>query len=280
MTHEPEQYGEHPLDEVSAERLLRRVRPSQGATAGEQALSDLLAAASAPPSASELSGETRAVAAFSASRSATTGPRHRRRSVRRSRPAMRPRVSHGVAAAAAFGALTIGGVAAAAYTGSLPTPIQRIAHDHLGAPHPRQPSTTALTAGSSRQQSSAPPTQATTPTGHPAPPGLSVVTSRPTPSGPGRQSTTTLPSAVGSRELLCTAYSRAREHADPRAIDNALRKLEKAAAPQSVSAYCAPVWATGTPTPSPNPEPRDSGHPSQHPPLTTVPASPGERQQT
>jgi hypothetical protein len=281
MTHEPEQHGEHPLDEVSAERLLRGVRPSQGATAGEQTLSELLAAASAPPSASELSGETRAVAAFSASRSATTGPRHRRRAVRRPRSAMRPRVSHGVAAAAAFGALTIGGVAAAAYTGSLPTPIQRIAHDHLGAPHPRQPRTTVVTAGSSRQHPSAPPAWATTPTGHPAPPGLSVGTPRPTPSGPGRQSTTTSPSALGSREQLCTAYSRAREHADQHAIDNALYKLEKAAGgSQYVSAYCASVWATDTPTPSPNPEPHDSGHPDQHPPLTTVPPSPGEGQQT
>jgi len=272
MTNGPEQHGEHPLDEVYAERLLRGMRPSPGATAGEQALADLLAAASAPPSARELSGETRAVAAFNASRSATTGPRHGRHAIRRHRPAMRPRVSHGVAAAAALGALTIGGVAAAAYTGSLPTSIQRIAHDHLGAPHPRHPKTTAL-AGSSPAQSSSLAARSTTPTGHPAPPGLSALTPHPTPSGPKRQTTPAAPSALGDRDQLCTAYSRARAQSDGHAVDNAWRKLEKAAGgPQNVSAFCAPVWATGTATP--NPEPHDSPYPDQHPPLTSVPANP------
>jgi hypothetical protein len=276
MTNGPEQHGEHPLDEVSAERLLRGMRPSPGATAGEQALGELLAAASAPPSARELSGETRAVAAFNASRSATTGPRHSRHVIRRRRSAMRPRVSHGVAAAAAFGAIAIGGVAAAAYTGSLPTSMQRLAHDHLGAPHPRQHGTTAVTAGSGRRGS--PPTaRLTTPTGHPAPPGLSAVSSRPTPSGPaGGRSTTTSPSALSNRYQLCTAYSHARAQPDEHAAKNALRELEKAAGgPQNVSAYCAPVWGSGTATP--NPEPHDSTHPDQHPPLTTVPASPDGR---
>jgi hypothetical protein len=274
MTNDPEQHGEHPLDEVSAERLLRGVRPSPGATAGEQALGELLAAASAPPSACELSGETRAVAAFNASRSATTGPRHSRHVIRRRRSAMRPRVSHGVAAAAAFGALAIGGVAAAAYTGSLPASMQRLAHDHLGAPHPKQPGATAVTAGSSRRGSPPPAARLTTPTGHPAPPGLSAVTTRPTSSGPGRQSTT-WPSALSNRYQLCTAYSHARAQPDKNAAKNALRELEKAAGSQNVSDYCAPVWGSGTATP--NPEPHDSAHPDQHPPLTTVPASPDGR---
>src|SRR5882757_3667692 len=126
MARIPEQPGDPSLDDVTAERLLRGQRPKSGAPAGEQALSDLLAAASAPPSARELSGEARAVAAFTASRPATTGPRHARHVIRRRRSAMRPRVSHGVAAAAALGALTLGGVAAAAYTGSLPSSIQRV----------------------------------------------------------------------------------------------------------------------------------------------------------
>lgn len=280
MTNDPGQHGEHPLDEVTAERLLRGVRPSSGATAGEQALADLLAAASAPPSARELSGEARAVAAYSASRSATTGPRHRRHVVRRRRPAMRPRVSHGVAAAAALGALTIGGVAAAAYTGSLPGPIQRLAHDHLGAPHARQPGTTAVTAASGGRGATSPGTQPTTPTGQAAPPGLSAVTGPPTPtsSAHGRQSTSTSPSSLSDRYGLCTAYTRARAHADQHAIDNAMVKLAKAAGgPQNVSAYCAPVWGTGAPTP--NPEPHDSGHPSgQHAPVTTAPPGPEGQQ--
>jgi hypothetical protein len=254
------------------------MRPSSGATAGEQALSDLLAAASAPPSARELSGETRAVAAFNASRSATTGPRHGRHAIRRHRPAMRPRVSHGVAAAAALGALTVGGVAAAAYTGSLPTSIQRLAHDHLGAPHPRSPGVTALTSRSDRAHSSSLPARSDTPSDHPAPPGLSVVTPHPTSSVAGGQSaSTTSPSQAGDRDQLCTAYAHARAHADAHAADNAFRKLEKAAGgAQNVSAYCAPVWRGNTP--SPNPEPHDSTHPDQHPPLTTVPGNPEGQQ--
>ena len=50
-----------PLDEVAAERLLRGQLPSVGASSDEQALAKLLAAASAPPSVHELSGEPRAV---------------------------------------------------------------------------------------------------------------------------------------------------------------------------------------------------------------------------
>jgi hypothetical protein len=276
MTNDPEQHGEHSLDEVTAERLLRGMRPSSGATAGEQALGDLLAAASAPPSARELSGETRAVAAFNASRSATTGPRHGRHAIRRHRPAMRPRVSHGVAAAAALGALTIGGVAAAAYTGSLPSSIQRLAHDHLGAPHPSQPKSTALKAQSSQPRSPSLAQGSDDQGGHPAPPGLSVVTPHPMSSADGQQGTTDSQNAQGGPDQLCTAYAHARVQADQHAADNALRKLEKAAGgPQNVLAYCARVWGSGAPTL--NPEPHDSTHP-EHPPLTSVPANPQGQQ--
>jgi hypothetical protein len=149
--------------------------------------------------------------------------------------------------------------------------MQRIAHDHLGAPHPRQPRTTAGTIGSSRQQASSPETQLTTPTGQPAPPGLSVVSPHPTP-GLGRRQTSSS-SPLSNRFQLCTAYSHARQHADQHAIDNAFRKLEKAAGgAQNVSAYCAPVLApsTANSAATPNPEPHDPTHP-EHPPVTTVP---------
>jgi hypothetical protein len=154
--------------------------------------------------------------------------------------------------------------------------MQRIAHDHLGAPHARQPRTTAGTTGSSQQQASSPETRLTTPTGQPAPPGLSVVSPRPTPPGIARrQTSSSSPSQLGNRYQLCTAYSRARQHADQHAIDNALRKLENAAGgAQNVTAYCAPVLASSTATP--NPEPHDPTHPD-HPPVTTAPEQQGQQ---
>jgi hypothetical protein len=39
-----------------------------------------------------------------------------------------------VAAAAAIGAVSLGGVSAVAYTGNLPTPVQNLAHNAVGAP--------------------------------------------------------------------------------------------------------------------------------------------------
>src|SRR5882757_8923735 len=201
MARIPEQPGDPSLDDVTAERLLRGQRPKSGAPAGEQALSDLLAAASAPPSARELSGEARAVAAFTASRPATTGPRHARHVIRRRRSAMRPRVSHGVAAAAALGAFTLGGVAAAAYTGSLPSSIQRLAHDHIGAPHGDRPDRAGGDHVPSEVHRNGPALGPFV-----GQPGLSAMTPspRPTPSGPGRRSSS--PTPTNQRFALCTAY--------------------------------------------------------------------------
>ncbi len=267
MARRPEHAGGHPsFDEVTAERLLRGQRPAPGAPVAEQAVSDLLAAASAPPSARELSGEARAVAAFIATRPATTGPRHARHVVRRRRPTVGPRVSHGVAAAAALGVLTLGGVAAAAYTGSLPSPIQRLAHDHLGAPHGNSPNASGSTT-STRPTSTASALRSGR-TGNAGQPGLSAMTptSRPTPSGPGR-ATSTAPAS--QRFQLCTDYAAARARGDQREADNAWRGLEKAAGgADNVAAYCAPVWPTGTNSF----EPQDSRYPSPALP-TTAPES-------
>jgi hypothetical protein len=251
-----------PLDEVAAERLLRGQLPSIGASSDEQALAKLLAAASAPSSVHELSGEPRAVAAYIATRPASTGPRHARHVLRRRRPVINSRVSHGVAAAAALGALTVGGVAAAAYTGSLPGSMQRLAHDHLGAPrhHPKPPPTivpshqtptqTALRSrGSSDDKGQ---------------PGMTAAT--PPPQTPASRSS----SANGIRSqryLLCTAYTAARSKAQ---LDEALRQLVKAAgAHENVLDYCAPIWHT---TQYPN-DPHDPAYPSAHPPVTTAPGA-------
>jgi hypothetical protein len=255
-----------PLDEVAAERLLRGQLPSVGASSDEQALAKLLAAASAPPSVHELSGEPRAVAAYIATRPASTGPRHARHVLRRRRPVINSRVSHGVAAAAALGALTVGGVAAAAYTGSLPGSMQRLAHDHLGAPrqHPKPPPTIAT----SHQT----PTQ-TALRSHGSPddkgqPGLSAVTPPPAATSAGRGSSTN--GLRSQRYLLCTAYTTAHSHGTKADVDEALRQLVKAAGGHTkVLDYCAPIWHTNQ---YPN-DPHDPVYPSAHPPLTTAPGA-------
>lgn len=238
------------MDEVSAERLLRGQRPTPGAPAGEQAVYDLLAAASAPPTARELSGEARAVAAFSATRPATTGPRHARHVIRRRRPAARPRVSHGVAAAAALGALTLGGVAAAAYTGSLPSSIQRLAHDHIGAPHGEGPHPRPIATGPSRPKPTGTALRSGRPTGTAGEPGLSAMTPsspHPSTSGPGRRPST---SPFSQRYQLCTAFVMAKARGDDHEADRAFRRLAKAAGGEDrVWDYCKPIWGGSTGAP-------------------------------
>jgi hypothetical protein len=259
------------LDEVAAERLLRGQRPSVSASSDEQALAKLLAVASAPPSVQELAGEARAVAAFTATRPAATGPRHARHVARRHRLVLSPRVSHGVAAAAALGALTVGGVTAAAYSGSLPDSMQRLAHDHIGAPRNHPPRTPAKAAPAHL-----------TPT-HTAlrssdgsehgQPGLSAVTPKRSPRTPA---SSTRPGTQPSRSIstqaffLCTAYQIARQHGTGADADRVMRDLAKLAGGRDkVSDFCAPVWQ---PTQQRNTgDPRDPGNQHPHPPISIAP---------
>ena len=68
-----------------------------------------------------------------------TCPRHAAGAAPRSHPCSASRL----AAAAAVGAVALGGAAAAAYTGALPAPVQKLAHYTIGAPsaHHSAPST-------------------------------------------------------------------------------------------------------------------------------------------
>ena len=275
MTRRREQPGHiSSIDEVAAERLLRGQRPSVGASSDEQAVAKLLVVASAPPTVQELSGEARAVAAFIATRPATTGPRHARHVARRHRLVLNPRVSHGVAAAAALGALTVGGVTAAAYSGSLPGSMQRLAHDHLGAPrnhpirpHHPKPSPTYV----------APPTPAlrSSDASEHGRPGLSAVTpKRP----PNVSASTTRPGkgpiagVTAQRYLLCTTYEVARDNGKKSDADKVFEQLAKLAGGRDkVVAYCATVWHANQQL---NPgDPHDPGYLGSHPPISSVPVS-------
>jgi len=103
--------------------------------AGLQPAADVLAALRAGPSADEIAGEAFAMAEFR-NQAGVPDP------VRRTRPRRRPAlitslVSAKVAVAAAAVAITVGGVATAAFAGALPAPAQRLAHDVIGAPADR-----------------------------------------------------------------------------------------------------------------------------------------------
>jgi hypothetical protein len=122
--------------------------------AGLQPAADILAALRARPSGDELAGEAFAMAEF---RNRVGAPVP----VRRSRPRRRHSfltslLSAKVAVVAAAAAIAAGGVATAAYARALPAPVQRIAHDFIGAPaephvsHPSGSSTAPGRTGSRR----------------------------------------------------------------------------------------------------------------------------------
>jgi len=97
---------------------------------GLQPVADVLAALSAGPSLGELAGEARALAEFRR-RNVVPVPR---RHARRSTAGLTSRLSAKAAAGAAAATLVLGGAATAAFANMLPAPIQRLAHDVIGAP--------------------------------------------------------------------------------------------------------------------------------------------------
>jgi hypothetical protein len=114
------------LDERATERLLAS-RPGPAEVPSDYArVAELLAAAAAPPSSDELAGEDAAVATFmSAARPVPPRAGRRHHSPRRRLVGIR------LAAAVVVVVLSLAGVAAAA-TGTLPAPAQRVVHRVLG----------------------------------------------------------------------------------------------------------------------------------------------------
>jgi len=88
-------------------------------------VADVLAALSTAPSRGELTGEARALAEF---RRRTSVPR---RHARPGTAGLRTKAAAGAAAAV----VVLGGAATAAFADVLPAPIQRFAHDAIGAPY-------------------------------------------------------------------------------------------------------------------------------------------------
>lgn len=175
-----------------------------------------------------------------------------------------------VAAMAAAGAVVLaGGMAAAAYTGTLPAPLQDLAHRTIGAPaaHP-SPSETVGEAPNDR-------------------PSTLDASSAPSTTAPGERSTPTTataapgPDASGPAALgLCQAFL----HGGLKPGSTAYHELEIAAGSQSITTYCGGVVQPNpTTSSSTSTHPTHPSHPIHTPPLprssapsTTPPAHPAE----
>jgi hypothetical protein len=219
------------LPDGALEALLTGDLVTDEAAAGLQPAAALLAALNAAPQDGELAGHARVLAEF---RHRGGRPVHARRSARR-----KPRLltslltAKAAAAAAVAAAAALGGVAAAAYTSTLPAPAQQFAHSVIGAPSP-QPSQR---------------------------PG--------TPQAAPARTDAVGPDATGPAGFgLCTAYAHAKAHGTASQKAMAFRNLAAVAGGAAkLAAYCAAVPHPGssqssqsgsTPT-------RPAGRPTSHP---------------
>jgi hypothetical protein len=245
-----------PIDHWLVERLT--ADPTAARDDDERALADLFAALRAPADEAELAERRDYLAAFAAAQAATAGSASTQTLGPDSAPTRRTSMlgtflaTKTVVAAVALGTLGTA-TAAAAFTGTLPDALQKVAHDTVGAPTSHRPE----------------PKPTPTPSGTPsdkahAKPGA-------TPSGTGKG-----PDAKGSAAYgLCTAYT----HGGLATTSTAYRNLATAAGGSTkISAYCATVPhpgstknqsgqsqgdSTGKPTDKPNPH--STGKPSDHP---------------
>jgi hypothetical protein len=103
------------------------------AVPGLRPVADVLAALTAEPSGMELAGEDRALAEFRRQAGAPV-PAHR---ARRGTAGLTSRLGVKVGASVTAAAVVLGGGAAAAFADVLPAPIQRLAHEAIGAPFPQ-----------------------------------------------------------------------------------------------------------------------------------------------
>lgn len=175
-----------PFSDAALAALLAGAEPPEPMP-GLQPVADVLAALRSGPTGDELAGEASALAEF----------RRGAGVVARAPAPHRPRrvtslIGARAAVAAAVAALSLGALATAAYAGMLPAPVQRLAHDTIGAP--------------------------AAPSGSPARTHLA------------RSRTPVRPRATGSTpHRLCTAYAVAKAHGTAAQQDAARHALVSAA---------------------------------------------------
>ena len=227
------------ISRTTAEHLL------DGAHGAPKDLADMLRAAAAPGSAAELAGEHQALAVLRAARLA---PDPAPRRTRMLKAAIAQLIAAKFAATAAVAAAATGGLALAAATGSLPSPLQHAAHSAFGAPNPHSNGHATI------------PTLPAAASSHPA---SDAPAAQDSPTDAGATPTTTpSPSLTG----LCTAYQHGAANSNGKALDNpAFTVLITAAGGKdNVASYCTTL--VGTPTSHPTGEPSDlPSHPTGQP---------------
>jgi len=212
----PPPWGPPSFDECDLDSLLA------GKTDVPDALrpvADTLSALRTAPSPRELRGEAFIRAQFRSPRPESPARHAAARRPTRRRPGG---WLAGMVAAAAVIVL----VAAIAYTGHLPGPVQRIAHDAIAAPSVKQ-----HTPGDA-----SPGVQARSATPEPSASDHPVIGNAPASASPG----------APNRAVLCDAFWRAMEHprANLKPWQTSLydRLSDAAGGPRRVFAYCFPVW--------------------------------------
>jgi hypothetical protein len=206
---------------------------ADGAADGLRPAAEVIAALGEPPAPRELAAEASAIAVF---RSAGRRPAGLAGSGHRRPRLLSALLSVRLGAAAAVAAVALGGATAAAYAGALPAPVQKLAHDTLGAPPAHR-----------------------VPPAHPARPARPVT--QPSPGG-----------TESAPQRLCTAYARLKAQGSASQQAAALRILAAAAGgPRSVTSYCAAVTRRGTTPPGQaashpaGPVGKPTSHPSGQP---------------
>ena len=127
-----------PVGDPAYDALLDGNEPPQDVADRLGQVAEAIAALNGAPTASELAAEGSALAVFRSGGGISAEPA---RSARAASPWRTSLVSGKVAAAGAACVIVFSGAAAAAYAGVLPAPVQRIAHDIIGAPSPHRGTT-------------------------------------------------------------------------------------------------------------------------------------------
>src|SRR5260370_1360495 len=113
--------------------LLARTPPAADTAAGLRPVAEVIAALAAAPAASELAAQADALEMFRGAAGAVVQAER----AHRPRHPLRTSLAAKLAVAAAAVAVTFGGLAAAAYARVLPGPVQKFAHETIGAPPAR-----------------------------------------------------------------------------------------------------------------------------------------------
>jgi hypothetical protein len=211
-----------------------------------QSVSEVLRAAAAPATPSELAGQAAMMSAFRRMRLGTHGAPSRHRVFER--PRMLTAILSGkIAAALAAAAVAATGAATAAYAGVLPDSVQTLAHHLIAAPAPNAGSDGSLVVALDASGSPSPSDSVST-SPSPSSSDSTSASPSPSPSDSASPSATVAPEAFG----LCNAWSNAVKHGlqDQVGFRDKLVGIAKDATAGATATATATDTATASPSPS------------------------------